>query len=299
MIVRRGIDLARLARTLGPLLAALLAYDVLVTAAYVSLGWQWVAVENLPLPLLGSAIALVVTLRNNAAYDRWREARALWGAVLTGSRSFARALIALTDDPAACASLVRHQVGYALALRCRLLGHAPWDALAPLLPADALAGLRAASVPGSNVPVAIQAAMARQINDARQGGAIDNTVATALNRLLSELATAQGGLERIKGTPLPRQYNQFPQVFTRVYCLLLPLGLVHDLGVLTPLGSTVIGFMFLALDRVGRDLEDPFEGVIHDVPMQAITRTIEIDLLQMIKAEEVPLPIEVVDGVLW
>ena len=84
-----------------------------------------------------------------------------------------------------------------------------------------------------------------------------------------------------------------------MYCLLLPIGLVQDLGYLTPVGSTVIGFMFLALDRIGRDLEDPFENTLHDVPTAAITRTIEIDLLQTIDDQDLPAPVKVEDGVLW
>ncbi len=83
---------------------------MLVTVFYVVFGWQWVSIDNLPLPLLGSAIALVITLRNNASYDRWWEARALWGSVVNYSRSFARGMITLTDDAALQACLVRHQI---------------------------------------------------------------------------------------------------------------------------------------------------------------------------------------------
>ena len=77
------------------------------------------------------------------------------------------------------------------------------------------------------------------------------------------------------------------------------MGLVHDLGVVTPIGSTLIGFMFLALDRIGRDLEDPFEGTLHDIPMEAITRTIEIDLLQTMDEDDLPAPVAAKQGVLW
>jgi putative membrane protein len=83
-----------------------------------------------------------------------------------------------------------------------------------------------------------------------------------------------------------------------VFCVLLPLGIVHDLGYFTPFGSALLGFMFLALDRIGRDLEDPFEGTVHDVPMQAIARTIEIDLRQMVGASPTEGAIPIEDGVL-
>ena len=295
MIVSRDLDVRRVVRHIGPPVVMLLAYDILVTVLYVVFEWQWLAVDGLPLPLLGSALAVVVTLRNNASYDRWWEARALWGSVVNNSRSFARGLIALTDDPALQASLVRHQIAYALALRRHLLRQAPWGDLEGYLPPATMAWLR----PAPNVPAAIQVAMARQLAAARLRHGVDSIGAAELDRTLSELANAQGGLERIKNTPLPRQYNHFPQVFIRVYCLLLPLGLVHHLGYLTPIGSSVIGTMFLALERIGRDLEDPFENTLHDVPMRAITRTIEADLLQTIDGERPPAPVEIKDGVLW
>jgi putative membrane protein len=294
MIIRRRLDLARIAWHLGPYLAVLLAYDVGVTALYV-FGWQWVSIGALPLPLLGSAIALIITFRNNAAYDRWWEARGLWGAVVNNSRSFARGLLTLTDDLVLQQRLVGQQIAYALALRCSLLKLSPWEAVERYVPPDGMASLRQAV----NLPAAIQNAMGRELATARRSGQVDSIGAAALDRTLSDLANAQGGLERIKKTPLPRQYNQFPQVFVGVYCLLLPVGLVQDLGILTPVGSTIIGFMFLALDRIGRDLEDPFEGTVHDIPMQAITRTIEIDLLQAVDMGPVPEPAGSEAGVLW
>jgi putative membrane protein len=210
---------------------------------------------------------------------------------VNNSRSLARGLALLTADAALRRELVRCQIAYALALRCHLLKRAPWDDIGPYVPDETLERLRGVA----NVPAGIQDAMAGAL---RRGG-MGSIGLSALDATLSALANAQGGLERIKNTPLARQYMQFPLVFSRVYCLLLPLGLLSDLGVLTPIGSTVIGFMFLALDRIGQDLEDPFEGRVHDIPMGAITRTIEIDLLQSIGAAEVPAPVAVTDGVVW
>ena len=294
MIVRRGLDFRRLVEHGGLPLLALLAYDVAVTLLYMELGWTWISVPELPLPLLGSAIALIVTLRNNAGYNRWWEARGLWGGVVNNSRSLARGLAAFMEDPLLAASLVRHQIAYALALRCHLLRLPPWDDLEAYLPPETIARLRAVA----NVPFAIQMIIGRQLAEARRAGSLDVMGAAALDRTLNDIANAQGGLERIKNTPMPRQYDLFPQVFTRIYCLLLPVGLVNSLGYYTPVGSTVIGFMFLALDRIGQDLEDPFENQIHDLPMQAITRGIEIDLLQANGATDVPKPVAPVDGIL-
>jgi ion channel-forming bestrophin family protein len=81
--------------------------------------------------------------------------------------------------------------------------------------------------------------------------------------------------------------------------VLLPVALVTSMGWFTPLGSTLVGFIFLALDRIGRDLEDPFENTIYDVPMTSITTAIEVNLRQLLGETNLPAATKPVDGVLW
>jgi len=109
----------------------------------------------------------------------------------------------------------------------------------------------------------------------------------------------QGAAERIKNTPMPMQYDMFIGFFINIFCLLLPFAMVDDLGLLTPLGSTFVGFIFLALDQIGRDLETPFDNLPNDISLTAISRTIDINLKQMIGEEELPEPVTPVNGVLW
>jgi ion channel-forming bestrophin family protein len=116
--------------------------------------------------------------------------------------------------------------------------------------------------------------------------------------VLVDVANAQGGMERIKNTPLPAQYRAFPTFFTRLFCILLPIGLVETLGWATPVGSTVAGLMFLAVLQIGDDLTDPFANTVHDVPLDAMCRTIEIDLLQAI-GDPAPEPLKPDGDVLW
>src|SRR3546814_6893361 len=81
------------------------------------------------------------------------------------------------------------------------------------------------------------------------------------------IANAQGGMERIKNTPLPNGFRFFPNLFTRVFCVLLPIALVESLGLATPIASTLIGLVFLAVLSIGEDLHDPFANSVHDVPL--------------------------------
>ena len=293
MIVARRINPLRILRTSGPSLLGLLAYDVTITLLYVRFGQRWVAVDNLPLALLGSALAIIVGLRNNSAYGRWWEARTLWGSAVNNSRSLARG--ALTFLPAQTASvLIRLQIAWAHALRRALLKQDAWADITAFVPPDVAARIRGAA----NLPTALQGEMGRLLAVPADSDCALSVRIAALDATLTAIANAQGGLERIKNTPLPRQFEQFPRVFVIAYCLLLPVGLVTDLGIMTPIGSTVIGAAFYLLDQIGRDIEDPFANQIHDVAMGAITRTIEIDLRQMLGETDTPKALEPIDGVL-
>lgn len=84
-----------------------------------------------------------------------------------------------------------------------------------------------------------------------------------------------------------------------MFCVLLPIGLVETLGFATPLGSTIAGLMFLAVLAIGDDLVDPFANTVHDLPLNAMCRTIEIDLLQAIGEPAPPAVTPDKEGVLW
>jgi putative membrane protein len=121
----------------------------------------------------------------------------------------------------------------------------------------------------------------------------------SIDATLTELTAIQGGCERIKNTPMPRQYDQYPELFVQIYCLLLPTVLVQELGWLTPAVTALVSFVLLVLNRIGKNLEDPFENQVYDTPMTALSRTIEINLLQTLEEKSLPVAVQPVKGVLW
>ena len=88
-------------------------------------------------------------------------------------------------------------------------------------------------------------------------------------------------MERIANTPLPYPYVYFPRLFISLFCLIVPVGLVESLGWFTPLASTVVGFMLLAIERIGTDLQSPFNASEHQIQMESICETIEKNLQSM------------------
>jgi ion channel-forming bestrophin family protein len=304
MIVPRSRQIMRMLQYVGTPLLLLVIYDVAVVAAYKVLRWEWIALPHIPLALYGSAIGIIASFRNQSAYGRWWEARTLWGAIVNNSRSLARqvttALLPLNESEAEDLKtmqrrLVYHQIAYVHALRQHLRQLEPWDDLTPLLEASELRALR----DEKNIPLAIQQRIGLLLRECQVREWMNIAQWRALDSSLDDLIDAQGGTERIKNTPMPKQYDYFPQLFVHIYCMLLPLALVTTMGWFTPLGSTLVGFMFLALDKIGRDLEDPFENTIYDVPLTSITTTIDINLRQLLGETLLPPKTEPVEGVLW
>ena len=304
MIVPRGRQLFKMLAYVGKPLVVLVLYDLAVVVAYKVLRWDWVAMPHIPLALFGSAIGIIVAFRNQSSYARWWDARTLWGAVINNSRSLARqvttVMMPLNEAEAGELKevqrrLVYHQIAYAHALRQHLRGLEPWELLKPLLSEEELGELR----DQKNVPLAIQQQMSALLRQCQVRGWVDIAHWRALDGNLDDLVDAQGGAERIKNTPMPKQYDYFPQLFVQMYCVMLPLALVMNMGWYTPLGSTLVGFIFLALDKIGRDLEYPFDNTIYDVPMTSLTTTIEINLRQLLGETVLPPPETPVQGVLW
>ncbi|HXC94322.1 MAG TPA: bestrophin family ion channel [Edaphobacter sp.] len=304
MIVPRGRQLFKMLTYVGRPLLMLVLYDLAVVVAYKVLHWGWVALPHIPLTLFGSAIGIIVAFRNQSSYARWWEARTLWGALVNNSRSWARqvttVMMPLNDSEAGELKvyqrrLVYHQIAYVHALRQHLRGLEPWEELTPLLSEQEITELR----DQKNVPLAIQQQMGAMLRQCQVRGWVDIAHWRALDANLDDLVDAQGGAERIKNTPMPKQYDYFPQLFVQIYCLLLPLALVINMGWYTPLGSTLVGFIFLALDQIGRDLEDPFTNSIYDVPLTSITTTIEINLRQLLGETALPKMKTPERGVLW
>jgi len=275
-------------------LFALFLWDCVVTATYTFTHFHAPA---LPLTLFGSALALFLGFRVNSAYERWWEGRQLWGAMINASRSLARIARNQLPDPQARdlkRSIVLRQVAYVHALRCQLRRQ-PVDAevLRQLSKGEAEPALAR-----TNVANGLLDGTGRRVDDACRRGWIDTIQQASFERVLVDIANAQGGMERLKNTPLPNQYRFLPTLFAHLFCVFLPIGLVETLGLATPLGSTVAGLMFLAVLQIGDDLVDPFANTIHDVPLSAMCRTIEIDLKQAI-GDDAPAPVTPVGGVLW
>lgn len=139
----------------------------------------------------------------------------------------------------------------------------------------------------------------QQLRSLLEGGHVDLFHQLALMQGLKELFDLQGKCERIKNTPLPRQYAETSRMFTTVFVFLVPLGML-DVFALAGVGASpltiaamalssgIIAWVFVTMEQIGDMSEDPFERSMSDVPMNALCRTIERDLRQLLGETELP-----------
>jgi putative membrane protein len=302
MIVRDHLPFRRVWPHVSKRLGILFLFDLTISLLYTKAGFTIVALPSLPLAMIGGALSIFLAFRNNSAYDRWWEARMLWGSLVNTSRTFARQVLTLVEGSTpnresgdSRRSLIELQIAYVHALRCHLRRQNPFPEFETILDKEMVCQLRGRK----NIPLALLLRKGQLLRELYESGKLDSYRFVAIDRSLTELCNIQGACERIKNTPLPRQYEYFPRVLVSVYCVLLPIGLVSGLGIMTPLASTLVSFIFLSLESIGKEIEAPFENSVHDTPMSSLSRTIEIDLRQQLGDERLPASIRPVDGFVY
>jgi putative membrane protein len=246
-----------------------------------------------PFSLIGVALAIFVSFRNTACYDRFWEARKLWGELLNHARNLSRLAVSLPglaeDDPSV-RELGRLLCGFADTLRHQLRGTDPHDELQRRL-GPALAGQIMAR---QQRPAYVLNLITRHLAGwHRQGHITDILLQTCLLQVDS-LSTVLGGCERIAGTPIPYAYNVLLHRTIYFYCALLPFGLVSSIGPATPVICVFIAYAFMALDAIASELEDPFGEQPNDLPLSALCNNIHRAVFETF--EETSLPVSAVVG---
>ncbi len=140
--------------------------------------------------------------------------------------------------------------------------------------------------------IALQSAQLRQLLDQ---GLIEDFRHMELEKMLVEFYTHQGASERLKNFPYPRQYATLNLWFITIFIFLLPLGMLAEFEKLgecmvwlnIPF-SALSGWIFTTLEKIGESSESPFEGSANDVPITSISRSIEIDLREMLHETDIP-----------
>lgn len=240
---------------------------------------QMLDLTPVPFTLLGIALAIFLGFRNSVSYDRYWEARKLWGAMLNDTRSLTRQLGSLADiDQGTRSQLVHALIAFVHALRCQLRKCPSESELKRLLPDDWAdqVGRRRFQ------PSAILMLLAEALRDLRLDRKISPVLMAAMDRHLSQLNEAMGGCERIESTPIPFAYSVILHRTIYLYSFLLPFGLVSTVGFMTPLVVAFISYTFFALEALAEEIQEPFGLEPNDLALDSMSAMIEATLREMI-----------------
>ncbi|HRH68541.1 MAG TPA: bestrophin family ion channel [Flavobacteriales bacterium] len=312
--------------------------SIVPTLFYVGLGWKWLTIPWVPIALVGTAVAFITGFKNNASYDRLWEARQIYGAIVNSSRAWgimvmdfvspkhAQGPVAHDELHRIHARLIHRHLAWLHALRFQLRQPKAWEHMIKSYNReyrkwytvdevenkvdDALTGLitneEKASVLGKSNPAThVLAMQSKDLRELLDRGLIEDFRHMELEKLIVDLYAQQGKCERIKNFPYPRQFATLNLMFTRLFINLVPFGM---LGEFAKLGdgyiwlavpfSALVAWVFNMMERIGESTENPFEGGANDVPITAITRTIEIDLREMLGETDVPKPLQAQNNIL-
>lgn len=238
--------------------------------------------STIPFALIGISLSIFMSFRNSACYERWWEGRKLWGALIIACRSFAR--LASTLDEAD-----RRHLLYGL---CAFTG----GLCARLRREDETVALARWQSDGNwnkfpNPVDAVVYGLGEHCLRLMESGRIGPIHHSLLEGQLRALSEVQAGCERIASTPLPFTYSLVLHRTTYVFCLVLPFALASSLGWWTLLPVMLTSYTFFGLDALGDQLEDPFGLEPNDLPLDAMTRLVEREMLALLGTEELPPPI--------
>ena len=256
---------------------------ILIYAVVVGIADQYGFLSKIEIPIavstiIGTALSLLLAFRTAQAYERWWEARIIWGAIVNDSRTLIRQVKQFV--PERDADVVK-EFAYRQIVWCYALG----ETLRKLSYSKKVYDyVKEHKIPKNNVPNSIMnqhgAALSKlDIGDFKQVQ-IDST--------LSRLCDAMGKCERIKNTVFPKSYSLLVHFLIYVFATLLPFGLEDEYILVEIFLTALIPIIFIAIERTAIILQDPFENVTTDIPMTTLATTIEINIKELIGDDDLP-----------
>lgn len=252
-----------------------------------------------PFTLLGIALSLFLGFRNNASYQRWWEARGLWGQLVYDARSLCRQALSYIDEDNPIGRdtqrrLIHLSIAFSHAVRHRLRETSPWEDIERFVEPVHHSKMRQAK----NLPDYLMRLMGKELGYCRQHHLLSEQMVQNMDERLNSMTVVLAACERIYNTPLPFAYTLLVHRTTYLYCFMLPFGLVSSLGWVTPLICGVIAYTFFGLDALSEELEEPFGLAPNQLALTALSRTIEINLLEALGETDLPLDIVPIKGYL-
>lgn len=241
--------------------------------------------------ILGTAISLLLAFRTSQAYERWWEARIIWGAIVNDSRTLIGQIQQFykgSDD--FVKNFTYRQIAWLYCLGEKLRNLPNDKTLERYFSEKQILELQKYN----NLPNALLNLHREELKLAHQIQSINDFQQIQIDSTIARLCDSMGKSERIKNTVFPRTYSSLLHFLIYVFATILPFGLDHSVCfthhpvIIETCIIVVITTVFMLIEKIAIHMQDPFENKPVDIPVTAIAKKIEIDLLQAIKSDKVP-----------
>ncbi|MDO1451404.1 bestrophin family ion channel [Rhodocytophaga aerolata] len=264
-------------------------YSVIVAMLYNTFHITRISIPVSVPAIMGTILSLLLAFRSNQAYDRWWEARTLWGAIVNDSRTLARQALSFVDHPYQTTEVeyfrerfIKRQIAWCYSLGQSLRKMAPLQGTENLLVKDEMDFVKRYT----NKPVALLELHAADLRLALKNGWINEYQQVHMDQILTRFSDSMGGCERIKNTVFPATYSLYIHFALVLFITMLPFGLIEFFGLVEVPLVIAIASSLLLIEKMAIHLQDPFENKPTDTPVTTIAKTIERDLRQMLKESQ-------------
>jgi len=253
------------------------------------------------LAIFGSGVGVFLAFRINSGYDRWWEARKIWGEMVNISRSFGMNITAMLtktnfsamteEEKTLQKKIIFRHIAFINALRLHLRQNEEniwedelWNKTINgeyLIDRKEIKKLKKQF----NIPTQLLQKQSQEISAFFDGDPIREFRYLKLMDSLKIFYDIQGKSERIKNTVFPWGYAYYTHRLVWLMAFVIPFGFVVDFSAQQIVLSAIISTIFITVEQVGRNLDNPFDNSFNDTPLSALCRSIEIDLLEQLGEE--------------
>ena len=306
----------------------LLLIGAIPTILYQVFELKWLSIPWPVVALLGTGTIFIVGFKNVQTYNRTWEARQIWGAAMSASRSWALMCRDFIENSDKSRTIIYRHFAWLAALRYQLRAKRNWettdkpynreykryytipeneialeDELLKYISKEELKNI----LSKNNKAVHLLSLQSDALKNLYDEGLLDNFRFMGMHSALMEFCGHQGKSERIKNFPYPRQIATISNFLVKLFCLLLPFAMLGEFEKLNnaisgalkgnmvwfviPF-SVLISWVYTSLDQVGESTENPFEGSANDVPISQMSRNVEIDIREMLGETNLPVALQ-------
>ena len=246
--------------------------------------------------ILGTSISLLLAFKLNQSYDRWWEARKIWGGISNDSRSLILEIKGFISGKALeenetqllLRQMAFRQIGWCYCLGQALRGQNPVENLGEFVAQKELDELKEQY----NKPLYLLMLHTNDLKKLHRDNSINDYQQIKIQDTITRLCDSMGKSERINSTVFPATYGKFIHFFIYLFLATLSMALIETTGIWEMPISIIVATPFFLLEKSAKLMQDPFRNRPTDTAVTAIARNIEINIKQLLHEKGVPQPIQ-------